>query len=113
MHSIFPFPVTTARGIGKWKNNRQCATIWINIGGSLHPAPVGNAPRTQVCFRGFCKVLGAWPTGAASIVAPIVLGLHNEQKILCSTLPIVLHLAYFLSCTGGKRKKIPYKMEAQ
>jgi hypothetical protein len=38
-------PVTTAQRIGKWKNNRQCATICINIGGSLHPAPVGYALR--------------------------------------------------------------------
>ena len=57
VHSVFPFLVTTAWRTSKWKNNRRCATICINIGGSLHPAPVGNASRTQASFRGFFRFL--------------------------------------------------------
>jgi len=51
--NLFPFPPSTAQRIGEFYNNKGCATICINIGGSLHPAPVGDAPRTQISFRRF------------------------------------------------------------
>jgi hypothetical protein len=41
------------------------------------------------------------------------LGLHKEQKIICSASLMVIELAYSLSCNGRKRKKIQYKMAAQ
>ena len=112
VHSVFPFPLTTTQRISKWKNNRQCATICINIGGSLHPAPVGNAPRTKLVFADF---LGSWRMADWRRInrGAKRLGLHKEQKILWSSLPFILHLAYYWSCIGRKRKKIPYKMEVQ
>jgi len=95
VQSIFPFPLTTARRIGKWKNNRQCATICINIGGSLHPAPVDNAPRTKVSFRRFFYVRSACPICASSIAALIDWRSINGKKspvahcLLFFTLPIL------------------------
>ena len=76
-------------------------------------ASIGNAPRTQISFLQI--FLGSWCMAYWRRInrGANRLGLHKEQKILCSASLIVIELAYSLSCTRRKWKKIQYKMAAQ